>query len=176
MRLALLIFSVFIGGCSCQRTPLPGEVAPPPAAITAAALPAEPAATDGGDAAATNPAALAGTAQSSATSTLHGYLQALLHSGRAGSDSFWSGGRAPPHPDDSALRALLVQVQDLRIDSDSARPLDQEHPPQTVEIPVRLRVLTRSGTAYLQGYYRLRQRLDGSGWEITSAALQPVLD
>ena len=48
--------------------------------------------------------------------------------------------------------------------------------PRAYEIPVRLRLETGSGLARIQGWYRLRARIDGQGWEITSAQLDPVLD
>jgi hypothetical protein len=57
-----------------------------------------------------------------------------------------------------------------------ARPLDRQLPADTLEIPVELSADTAQGLLRAGGWYRLHRRLDGSGWEITSASLRPHLD
>jgi hypothetical protein len=68
-------------------------------------------------------------------------------------------------------------MQALRIRNERPEPLDSELPSRAVEVPVQLRVtLDSGGSRQLVGWYRLRRKVDGSGWEITSASLQPRID
>ncbi|MEE7547681.1 hypothetical protein HF319_12105, partial [Xanthomonas sp. Kuri4-1] len=78
-------------------------------------------------------------------------------------------------PDDANLRALTGLIS-LRVQNAAPLALDREQPPRAVEVPVTLLARTDRGTRRFTGWYRLRARVDGRGWEITSAALQPVLD
>ncbi|HBK45534.1 MAG TPA: hypothetical protein DDZ67_03700, partial [Xanthomonadaceae bacterium] len=107
--------------------------------------------------------------------TVHGYLAALPDPDRDGSDAFWTGGKAPPHPDDANLRAI-EGLRSLRVENGAPLALDSEDPPRAVEVPVRLTAGTHEGRRIFTGWYRLRARVDGNGWEITSASLQPALD
>ena len=70
----------------------------------------------------------------------------------------------------------MTDIRTLRVDNQAAIALDQEDPPRSLEIPVRLRLGTGQGNRILLGWYRMRPRVDGTGWEITSASLQPAID
>lgn len=177
--LPLLIFTTLIAGCSCQRPPSSAESAPADAAPAQTAQSPSPPESDqrghtGGDE--DTPPSLAMLSRGNAASTVHSYLQALVQVDKGDPDGFWSGGLPPPQPDDAVLRSLLPDIRSLRINNDAAIALDRELPPRSMEIPVRLRIGTDAGPRVLHGWYRVRQRVDGSGWEITSASLQPVLD
>ncbi len=64
----------------------------------------------------------------------------------------------------------------MRIDTGTPVALDREQPPRALEVPVRLRLNDAAGAHVLEGHYRMRLRIDGHGWEITSAELHPRLD
>lgn len=157
--------------CSCQRqhadanatrTPVDAQPASDPAGARTS-----PSSTD--------PQAPAAAASRDALATLHAYLGALPGSDRRRADAYWSGGRPGNPADDSALREV-PDLLGMRIDNERPRELDQASPPREFEIPVRLRLDTGSGQGRLHGWYRLRARADGQGWEITAAELDPVLD
>lgn len=168
MLLALLA----LGGCSCHRDP-DRQVDTAPVATDEPSSINEPAKTE------ITPQELAAlqardAAFSAAASTVHRYLAALP--GRpAEADAMWTGGRPAPLPDDANLRSL-AGLQSLRIQSDPPVALDDLSPPEAVEVPVRLVAQTDDGSQRYKGWYRLRPRVDRSGWEITSASLQPALD
>lgn len=172
----MLIAMLLCAGCSCQRSSTATEGSHSDRDTTAAAdaIAAVPASDPDGAAEADAPPS-ASNPRTVAASTVHGYLHALLESDRSRSDAFWAGGKPPPQPDDAVLRSL-EGIRSLRVNNDAGIALDQERPTRALEIPVRLRVSTDDGVRQLRGWYRVRQRVDGSGWEITSASLQPVLD
>lgn len=64
----------------------------------------------------------------------------------------------------------------MRINTDVPVPLDDDSPPRAVEIPVILRVRGGNGISEIKGWYRLRRKISGDGWEITSASMRPSLD
>ncbi|PPU94849.1 hypothetical protein XpopCFBP1817_09445 [Xanthomonas populi] len=101
-------------------------------------------------------------------------MGALPGSARADADALWTGGRPSPMPDDAALRSI-GNIQSMRINNDPPIALDQQHPPQLIEVPVQLTVRTTTGTQRLVGAYRLKPRVGSDTWEIYSATLQPVL-
>jgi hypothetical protein len=175
MRYWLLVLLVLLlGSCSCQRQPdadavaqLPVDAALPgnaPAPETRPAIPDALAATQA-----------AANAAQQAASTLHAYLGALPATDRSRADAYWSGGN-PGAPAGDALLRGIADLRGMRIHNDPPQALDRESPPRAFEIPVHLRVETGDGMHRLQGHYRMRARIDGQGWEITSAALQPQLD
>lgn len=173
MRYWLLVLLVLLlGSCSCQRQPDADAVAQ---------LPVDAALQDDAPASApATPEVLAATqaaanAAQLAASTLHAYLGALPATDRSRADAYWSGGN-PGAPAGDALLRGIADLRGLRIQNDPPLALDRESPPRAFEIPVRLRVETGGGVHRLQGHYRMRARIDGQGWEITSAALQPQLD
>ena len=49
-------------------------------------------------------------------------------------------------------------------------------PPRLLEVPVKIRALTASGTFRYHGWYRVQPSADGRAWQIQSASLQPTLD
>ncbi|WP_411834231.1 hypothetical protein [Pseudoxanthomonas mexicana] len=176
MRLwTLAMLPLLMAGCSCSPQPDPEPE------NTAAGLPAAAPARPAAQAVAVDPVALAAAqaqseAMQQAVSQLHDYLGALGAGDRPRADALWSGGKPPPRADDHALRAL-DNLQALRIRNERPLPLDKQHPPAALEIPVRLRASLDDGqTRHLKGWYRLQRKVDGSGWEITSASLQPQLD
>ncbi|MBN6149474.1 hypothetical protein JR065_03920 [Xanthomonas sp. AmX2] len=103
------------------------------------------------------------------------YLGLLPAADRSGADALWVGGRPPPRADDAVLREM-TDIRSLRIETDRPQPLDREDPPRALEVPVRLRLHGDGGSRRLQGWYRVRAKIGGDGWEITSASLQPQLD
>ncbi|HEY0334377.1 MAG TPA: hypothetical protein VGC74_11805 [Stenotrophomonas sp.] len=106
---------------------------------------------------------------------MHRYLAALPRGSQGDADTLWTGGRPSPVPDDANLRSVQ-NLRSLRVENDTPVALDRESPPRAIEVPVRLLVRTDEGNRRFTGWYRLRPRVDGSGWEITSASLQPALD
>lgn len=171
---ALLALPLLFAGCSCHREPEAGTL--PPATPGIASDADEPAISDP-SAAAESPSTLQdrpAPAFREAASTLHAYLAALLNPGPA-SDAFWVGGKPAPRPDDAVLRSLQG-LHGLRVENDAPHALDREDPPHAIEVPVRLTASTPEGHRRFIGWYRLRARVDGRGWEITSASLQPVID
>jgi hypothetical protein len=169
---ALLIAA--LGGCSCSpQPPAEDELA---TSLQPAAPEAAMAAETEEDAATRAQRQAQAEAMSQAVSQLHGYLGAIGAKDWDKADRYWSGGKPPPRPDDYAVRAL-ADMQALRIQNDRPQPLDSEQPSNAIEIPVRLRATLDSGDSrQLGGWYRLRRKVDGSGWEITSASLQPRID
>lgn len=174
--LPLLLATALVAGCSCQRTPTAEEAPAQQAAASTPAHAGAPAGTTDEEqttAAADAQAARAGIGNGAA-STVHAYLQALL-AGGAASDRFWTGGKPAPHPDDAGLRSALGDTTALRIFTRQPVALDRETPAHAVEVPVELRLSDAGGTRNFKGWYRLRRTLDGEGWELTSASLQPQL-
>ncbi|WP_428977403.1 MULTISPECIES: hypothetical protein [Xanthomonas] len=168
---------VALAGCSCHRstdqqaaatTSSPkATAATDSAAVTAQGVPMSPA-SEAPDVAQTR----ADLAEASAT--VQRYLGALPGAARADADALWTGGRPSPVPDDAALRGI-GDIRSMRINNDPPVPLDQEHPPRRIEVPVRIVVRTGAGTQQLVGAYRLQPRAGSDSWEIYSATLQPVL-
>ncbi|WP_225764396.1 hypothetical protein [Stenotrophomonas sp. Marseille-Q4652] len=176
MRRWPLLILVLLAACS-QGTPTHSDAGLSLTSPDAASDPAgDPTArTSGSDPQIGQPSPAAHEARTAAASNLHRYLQLLVQGDRRGSDAFWSGGKPPPQPDDAVLRAM-TDIRTLRVDNQAAIALDQEDPPRSLEIPVRLRLGTSQGNRILLGWYRMRPRVDGTGWEITSASLQPAID
>jgi hypothetical protein len=141
-------------------------VAAPPAGAGAGARVAAATPTDDGNAEAARQAARI-AALRGAVAALHDYLR-LLHEDRARADQAWSGGRAGGGEAD--LR-MLDAVARLRIETGTPTALDRLDPTAAVEIPVALRAAVPGGTRAYEGVYRLRRRVAGDGWEITSAAI-----
>ncbi|UNK56921.1 hypothetical protein MNQ95_12310 [Pseudoxanthomonas daejeonensis] len=159
---------------SCQRHP----AAETPAVIAPDAAPSYAGAATPADAGAPGAAAAdraTATAAEQAASALHAYLGALPGADRSRADAYWTGGN-PGTPAGDALLRGIPDLRSMRILNDAPVALDRQSPPRAFEIPVRLRLETGTGQARLQGWYRLRTRIEGQGWEITSASLQPALD
>lgn len=107
---------------------------------------------------------------------LNRYMLDLLNQNKARSNAAWAHAPADPrHADDAVLR-LLPDVRNLRLDSDVAVPRDDGQPPRLLEVPVKIRALTASGTFRYHGWYRVQPSADGRAWQIQSARLQPTLD
>lgn len=174
MRGMLMVVAVLLlGSCSCSREP---EIEP--AASAASPDQAVPA-PDAADVAANTSAAQAHAKNSAnlsqAASTLHAYLAVVAGKDWSKADTYWSGGKAPPRPDDYAVRSI-EDLGSMRINNQAPEPLDQETPTRAVEIPVTLRVRGSNGIREISGWYRLRRKVSDDGWEITSASMQPSLD
>jgi len=171
MLVAVLV--VPIAHCSCSRPPSQPEPATDPAPATPPGQVADEAATS---TSASNASSDGGRAAGrEAISTLHAYLALLPGGDYPRADAFWA--RADPGrpPGDAALRSHR-NLKAVRIDTGMPQPIDREHPPRALEIPVRVRLSGQDGNGVLQGHYRVRLRIDGQGWEITSAELHPQLD
>jgi hypothetical protein len=157
----LLGSALTLPSCSCGRhadtagTPPP---AAPPAGVPAAAEGARP-----------------DTDAIRAASTVHAYLAAVVDRNWRKADAFWSGGQPSTAHGDFLVRTL-DGLRRLQADNDVPRPLDGESPPQGYEIPVHLRADLDAGPRRIDGWYRVRRKADGDGWEIVSASLQPAFD
>lgn len=169
----LLSLPILLGACSCQRqgdshsdSNLIAEGTDVEAALRSPPADALP----GDTATQSHPSDIA--ARTQAASTLHAYLAELASGDHSRSDSYWSGGKPSPLPDDAILREL-GPLASLRIQNDTPRPLDNESPTRSLEIPVKLRAQTDSGLRRFEGWYRLRAKVGGDGWEITGASLHP---
>jgi hypothetical protein len=162
---------LLIAGCSCQRNAEQSQEATT-AAATAPEQEQVPLAQPG-QPIETLPAEKAGYAE--AASTLHAYLRVIAAKQWNEADSYWTGGKAPSQPGDMSIRAAQ-DLRSMRIQNGSPKPLDNESPARSIEIPVTLRVRETTGITEINGWYRLRRKVGGDGWEITSASLQPALD
>lgn len=169
--LLLVVIVLLLGGCSCSRQPVAEAVSTPATQATPGQNPASAeAVASKSQASAENSAAL-----SQAASTLHAYLAATAGKDWSKADAYWVGGKAPPRPDDYAVRSI-EDLGSMRINTDAPEPLDEESPTRAVEIPLVLRVRGSNGISEIKGWYRLRRKISGDGWEITSASMQPSLD
>ena len=167
-----VVLLLSLSHCSCQRqTAVASDPANPADARSAMTPPAVAAPAP----ATADATASAAEAARDAVTTLHAYLGLLPGPDRNRADAYWSGGRPGAGSGDWLLRDV-ADLGSMRVDSEPPRPLDQQWPPRAFEIPVRLRLATDAGPGRLRGWYRLRARTDGQGWEITSAELDPVLD
>lgn len=171
--LTAMALAIGLAGCSCQRTPDPQESKAKTEPQAASATIADD---DAAPAEATSAAQRHARDQafSAAVSVVHRYLTALPGT-RGEADAMWTGGRPSPVPDDANLRSL-EGLQSLRIETDEPLALDTLSPPEAVEVPVRLTARMAGGNRHYTGWYRVRPRVGGSSWEISSASLQPTLD
>ncbi len=110
---------------------------------------------------------------SGAVSDVHAYIRAAAGKDWEAADAFWMGGKAPARPGDQVLRRL-EGLQAMRIINQPPVYLDQNSPPDALEIPVVLRINDSGGSREISGWYRTRR--DGEEWKITSASLAPALD
>ncbi len=108
-----------------------------------------------------------------AVSDVHAYIRAAAGKDWEAADAFWVGGKAPTRPGDQVLRQL-EGLQAMRITNQPPVHLDEQSPPDALEIPVVLRINDSGGSREITGWYRTRR--DGEGWKITSASLAPSLD
>ncbi len=172
MRAPILIaLALLVSGCSCHREP---EAQTPPVAAAPPAAAPPSAAESAARSAQSKTAQAYASAMSQAVSTTHAYLAAVAGKDWTKADTFWVGGKPAPRADDFAVRSVQ-DLRSMRINNDAPKPLDRESPPQSLEIPVTLRVRKDSGIYEIKGWYRLRRKITGDGWEITSASLQPSL-
>ena len=168
--LALLVLP--LAQCSCQRGADTASNVPAPEGTAPVTLPSD--APDAAARAALQAQASVLAAQA-ASSTLHAYLGALPEADRSRADAYWAGGGPGSMPGDAALRTI-PGLRSMRIRNEPPVALDRESPPRAYEIPVDLRLDAAAGPRQMRGWYRMRARIDGQGWEITSASLEPVLD
>lgn len=175
MRRIVFLLPLLIGGCSCQPDSAREPAAPAPQDMSAASSAAATDAAAEGVSLATS-AALSAVAPGALDepTTVRNYVYALMGADRAASDAYWTGGRTGSRPDDQVLR-VLPGLQTLRVDTELPIARDTAQPSRLREVPVRVRAVTADGTLHYHGWYRLQPRADGSGWEITSASLQPTL-
>lgn len=170
MRRAMFLLPLLLGGCSCQRDA--GDASRAHAAV--AAQPNDAASGDAlGDIPIPALSAVAAGADSEGRVVRH-YLNAVMRGDRAAADAFWSTGRSLG-ADDAALRDL-PGLRTLRVETDAPIARDEDQPSRLREVPVRIRAATVDGVQRYKGWYRLRPKPDGSGWEIHAASLQPMLD
>lgn len=105
---------------------------------------------------------------------VHAYLGAVASQDLERANAYWTGGKPPPRPDDQALRAI-EGLRAIRINNTIPTNLDQESPPRALQVPVVLRISHAEGSSEMTGSYRVRRKVDGQGWEITSADLRTRL-
>lgn len=102
----------------------------------------------------------------------------LRHAGageRAEAELLWAARRLPPDAEEAGLRTWPLHA--LRYENDIPRALDAEAVPASLEVPVRLRATLQDGsTQRYTGWYRVRRNAVAARWELTAAALRPVLN
>lgn len=103
------------------------------------------------------------------------YAVKLLKRDTTAADAAWMVPPPPGRADDAALRELR-DVLTLRVDTQSPLARDQQQPSHLIEVPVRVRAVTSTGTLRYTGWYRLVPDTARNAWLIHSASLQPVLD
>ncbi|MEO6365885.1 MAG: hypothetical protein ABIO38_07560 [Luteimonas sp.] len=173
MRIALLLLSTTLfASCSCQRD---AEDAPA-TATQKATQPSE----------ATKPAVDEAELQqlarlqdqryaafSGAASTVQSYLAAVGARDWKKADGFWV--NQSPGTGEADLRSVKT-LQSLRIENETPEALDKEAVPKALQVPVNLRANVAGGepTKRYRGWYRVRQKVSGEGWEITSASIDAV--
>ena len=172
--LLMVMTVLLLGGCSCSRQPA-AEPAATNANASSQAAPAQDPVAAASQAAMAQAQASNAAALSQAASTVHAYLAAVAGKDWNKADAYWVGGKPPPQPDDYSVRSLQ-DLGSMRINNEAPKPLDKEIPTRAVEIPVVLRVRKNDGIHEIKGWYRLRQKISGDGWEITSASMRPSLD
>jgi hypothetical protein len=169
--LALLL----VASCSCGRDPKAIEAGNVDRASAPGAPSRRPDAADA--------AMLAAEAQAKArTSALWGAADAVQrYLGHAGAgkwteaDRLWARNRAPRAHEEAGLRSL-APLRALRSQTGAPRVLDAEPVPASVEIPVDIRVTTKTGeTLRYEGWYRLRRDPVELRWLITAASIHPRL-
>ncbi len=174
MRIALLLLSTTLfASCSCQRdadnaqaTSTPPTATQPPDTTTPAV----------DEAAIQKLARLQDqryAAFSGAASAVQAYLAAVGGQDWKKADMFWVNQR--PGPGEADLRSLKT-LQSLRIENDTPDALDKNPVPKALEVPVNLRANFQDGRPMqrYRGWYRVRQKVSGEGWEITSASIDAV--
>jgi len=115
------------------------------------------------------------TAMRAAVSTLHRYLAALPGEDRAAADAFWANGRPPDDADEADLRALPVAPSSFRTRNRNPEALDRAPVPESVRIPVELRLGLQGQPARLyEGWYELRRVPGDDEWRLTNASIDAV--
>lgn len=111
-----------------------------------------------------------------AVDLVHAYLQALGAGEFERADGFWQANRAPAPQDEAGLRQL-GPLRALRMQNRPPALPPGSDMPATLEVPVEL-VAHVEGAVPVRahGYYRVRRDPVRARWEITAAALQPVID
>jgi len=171
-RGAMLLALVGLAGCSCHRQPdaetpvhpAAAEVPPQANAGSAAQIDAD---------APPRLRQLRAQARLDAANAVQRYLT-IWPGHPEDADRMWAGGRPPALREDANLRSLQGLVS-MRVRNDLPVALDQEDPPRAMEVPVHVLVQMPDGNHRFNGWYRVRMRIDGDGWELTSASLQPEL-
>lgn len=171
MRFPILAMtSLLLVSCSCERKADTGTQAPAPLPADAGETSAQAGYVSPLDASA---AMARSEAVRGAVSDVHAYIRAAAAKDWAKADAFWSGGKPPARPGDQVLREL-EGLQTMRIVNQPPVHLDQQSPPDALEIPVELRIRDSGGNREITGWYRARR--DGAQWKITSASLAPAID
>lgn len=174
MRTALLLLSTTLfASCSCQRDADDVQATTAP---SAAAQPASGATPTVDEVQIQKLARLQDqryAAFSGAASAVQSYLAAVGARDWKKADVFWV--NAKPGSGEADLRSLK-KLQSLRIENDTPEALDKEAVPKSLEVPVNLRANFEGGEPMrrYRGWYRVRQKVSGDGWEITSASLDAV--
>lgn len=110
---------------------------------------------------------------SGAASAVQAYLAAVGGQDWKKADVYWV--NQQPGSGEADLRSLK-KLQSLRIENDTPEALDKEAVPKALEVPVNLRANFQEGKPMrrYRGWYRVRQKVSGEGWEITSASIDEV--
>ncbi|WP_363797967.1 hypothetical protein ABU614_22685 [Lysobacter firmicutimachus] len=169
-----VLLALNVVGCSCQRQTDDRAAATTPA-------PARP--QDDAAARAATEAAQRAQAQNQqrveamteAVNTLHLYLQQLSSGKRELAEKHWAYGRQPRGNEEAGLRQI-EQFSGMRIENDTPEPLDQESVPESLEIPVELRVSLPGGeNRRYTGWYRMRRDPVDRSWKLTATSLSVAL-
>ncbi len=168
--IALLIGAFALQRCTrdtsaLERTEDGGsERSASPAAISATDASADAAARSGQAAIAAHDAAMA-----AAVTELHAYLAVLFKPDRSEADAYWVN-RSPDASGEADLRTL-DRVTSLRSENGRPETMTGATPPDSLEIPIRLRIGVDGAVRDYTGHYRLRRVVDGNVWRITSASI-----
>lgn len=174
MRITLLLLStVLFASCSCQRDAEDVQATTPPSATALPASAATPAVDDVEIQKLARLQDRRYAAFSGAASAVQGYLAAVGAQDWKKADVSWVNGK--PGSGEADLRTLKT-LHSLRIENDTPEALDEESVPKALEVPVNLRASFTGGEPMrrYRGWYRVRQKVSGGGWEITSASVDAV--
>lgn len=170
--LAPALLALCLVGCSCQRQADDRAGAPAPA------QPRD----DAGARAAADAARRAQAqnqqrveAMTEAVNTLHLYLQQISSGKRELAEKHWAYERQPRGNEEAGLRQI-EQFSAMRIQNETPEPLDEEAVPESLQIPVELRVSLPGGeNRRYTGWYRMRRDPVDRSWKLTATSLSVAL-
>ena len=174
MRLLIpaLLALTFVG-CSCQRQAQTD--AQRDAAIASTAQPTTAAGPTAAELRAQALQRKRDEGNSEAVNALHSYLQKLGSGKLEEAGQHWAYQRQPRGNEESDLRTLK-NLRGVRIENQSPKAMDQEPVPESLEIPVELRVTLENGEGRrYKGWYRMRRNSVDRHWELIATSMSVEL-